>query len=197
MRQIFRLTKKDGGRGIPAAVKAAGSRFHINEMSTIKSFLFSADRHSRVLILGSMPGEESLRQQQYYAHPRNLFWEIMGELFGAGRALPYEKRLAVLRQNRVALWDVAHSCRRKGSLDSNMTDVAVNDFESLFAKTPQIHTVFFNGQMAAALFRRLVLPNLKRKLKFITLPSTSPANASISSAEKKAVWKQIRTVLES
>ena len=86
----------------------------------------------------------------------------MGDLFGAGRNLPYEKRLAVLRKTGVALWDVAHSCRRKGSLDSNMTDVAANDFASLFAATPRIHTVFFNGQTAAALFRKLVLPELER-----------------------------------
>ena len=80
-----------------------------------------------------MPGEESLRQQQYYAHPRNLFWDVMGELFGAGRELPYEERLAVLRENGISLWDVAHTCRRKGSLDSNMPDVAANNFRKLFA----------------------------------------------------------------
>jgi hypoxanthine-DNA glycosylase len=159
----------------------------------IQSFPFSADRNARVLILGSMPGEESLRQQQYYAHPRNLFWEIMGELFGAGRKRPYEERLAVLRENGVALWDVAHTCRRKGSLDSNMTDVAANNFQKLFAEAPQIHTVFFNGQTAAALFRKLVLPELNRKLELITLPSTSPANASVSPAKKKAAWSKVQT----
>jgi len=161
----------------------------------IQSFPFSADRNARVLILGSMPGEESLRQQQYYAHPRNLFWDFMGELFGAGRELPYEERLEVLRENGVALWDVAHTCRRKGSLDSNMTDVAANDFAALFEAAPQIHTVFFNGQTAAALFRKLVLPELDRNLELIALPSTSPANASISPAKKKAAWKKIQTAL--
>lgn len=161
----------------------------------IQSFPFSADKNARVLILGSMPGEESLRQQQYYAHPRNLFWEIMDELFGAGRDLPYEQRLAVLRKNGIALWDTAHSCRRKGSLDSNMTDVAANDFKKLFTEAPQIHTVFFNGQTAAALFRKLVLPGLNRELKFVILPSTSPANASVPPEKKKAAWKKIQTAL--
>ena len=99
----------------------------------IQSFPYSADKNSQILILGSMPGEESLRQQQYYAHPRNLFWDVMGELFGAGRELPYEERLAVLRENGISLWDVAHTCRRKGSLDSNMPDVAANNFRKLFA----------------------------------------------------------------
>lgn len=161
----------------------------------IQSFPFSADPNARVLILGSMPGEESLKQQQYYAHPRNLFWDMMGELFGAGRELPYEERLRVLREHGVALWDVAHSCRRKGSLDSNMTDVAANDFVSLFRTAPHIHTVFFNGQKAAALFRKLVLPNLDRKLRFVTLPSTSPANASVSVKKKKAAWSQVRAAV--
>jgi len=159
----------------------------------IQSFPFSADRNARVLILGSMPGVESLRQQQYYAHPRNLFWDFMGDLFEVGRELSYEKRLAVLRKNGVALWDVAHTCRRKGSLDSNMADVEANDFHKLFSKAPQIYTVFFNGQKAAALFRKRVLPNLNRELKLITLPSTSPANASISIAAKRKAWQRIKS----
>lgn len=162
----------------------------------IQSFPYSADQHARVLILGSMPGEESLKQQQYYAHPRNLFWDIMGDLFGAGRDLPYETRLEKLRAQGIALWDVAHSCRRKGSLDSNMTDVAANDLQRLFAAAPQIHTVFFNGQTAAALFRKLVLLNPDRELQMITLPSTSPANASIQPAKKKAAWRKVQTALK-
>ncbi len=161
----------------------------------IQSFPFSADKCSRVLILGSMPGVESLKQQQYYAHPRNLFWDMMDELFGAGRELLYEERLAVLRKHGVALWDVAHSCRRKGSLDSNMTKVEVNNFRNLFKMAPQIHTVFFNGQKAATLFRKLVVPNLDRSMKFVILPSTSPANASVSIAKKKAAWKQVRAAV--
>ena len=160
-------------------------------MSRIHSFPFSADERSRVLILGSMPGVESLKQQQYYAHPRNLFWEFMGELFGAGRELPYEERLAGLRDNRIALWDVAHSCVRPGSLDSNMSAVEANDFEALLRVSPNIESVFFNGQKAARLFNTLVLPGLKRDLDFITLPSTSPANASVSKAQKKSAWKRL------
>lgn len=166
------------------------------KIEKIQSFPFSADSNSRVLILGSMPGVESLRQQQYYAHPHNLFWDLMGELFDAGRDLPYTERLAVLRKNGIALWDVAHSCRRKGSLDSNMTGVKANDFRKLFAVAPEIHTVFLNGQKAAALFRKLVLPELKRDLELIAMPSTSPANASVSSANKKAVWRKVQTALK-
>lgn len=137
-----------------------------------------------------MPGAESLRQQQYYAHPRNLFWDFMGEFFGAGRELPYDERLAVLRNRHVALWDAAHSCVRPGSLDSDITAVEANDFESLFAAAPNIRAVLFNGQKAAALFRKLVLPGMERGLTQITLPSTSPANASVPIEKKHRLWKQ-------
>jgi len=162
----------------------------------IQSFLFSANDQSRVLILGSMPGGESLKQQQYYAHPRNLFWKLMNELFGAGWHMPYDARLVLLRKHRIALWDVAHSCRRNGSLDSNITEVKANDFIELFTAAPQIHTVFFNGQKSEELFRKLVLPVLSRKLTLISLPSTSPANASIPLEKKKEAWNQVLVVLE-
>ena len=157
----------------------------------IQSFPYSANRDARVLILGSMPGVESLKQQQYYAHPRNLFWNFMNEFFGAARELPYERRLEILRENRGALWDVAYSCRREGSLDSNMTDVKPNQFKKLFAFAPEIHTIFFNGQTAAALFKKLVPVELTAAKKLITLPSTSPANASITLGNKLAAWRQV------
>lgn len=162
---------------------------------TVQSFPYSADSRARILILGSMPGAESLRQQQYYAHPHNLFWALMEDLFDAKRELPYAERLATLRKHHIALWDVAHTCRREGSLDANITNVKANDFSSLFKTAPHIHTVFFNGQKAEALFRKLALPSLKRDLRLITLPSTSPANASIPPNQKKAAWNQIRTAL--
>ncbi len=173
----------------------------------LRSFNFSADTRSRVLILGSMPGVESLRQQQYYAHPRNLFWTFMGELFGAKRELPYEERLAILRKHGVALWDAAHRCQRGGSLDLNISDVEANDFAVLFVVAPQITTIFFNGQKAAELFRKLVdrrdLPSTTLRtggsrpadLRLITLPSTSPANAAIPVEKRRVAWKQVSEAL--
>jgi hypoxanthine-DNA glycosylase len=161
----------------------------------IQSFPFSADSRSEVLILGSMPGVESLRQQQYYAHPRNLFWDLMGEMFGATRERPYEERLKILRDNRIALWDVAHRCRRPGSLDSNISEVEANHFSVLFKTAPHIHTVFFNGKKADELFRRLVYSQMKQEILYFTLPSTSPANASISRPEKIRAWNQLKPEL--
>jgi double-stranded uracil-DNA glycosylase len=164
-------------------------------VNRIHSFPFSADERSRILILGSMPGVESLTRQEYYAHPRNLFWELMGEMFGADRTLPHDQRLAILRDHHIAVWDVAHSCQREGSLDSNMTGVIANDFESLFDVAPEIHTLFFNGQKAATLFNKLVLPSFSRDVTLVPLPSTSPANASMTIEKKQAAWEQLRSSL--
>lgn len=170
-------------------------------MGLLESFDFSARPDALILILGSMPGEESLRQQEYYAYPRNAFWDIMGELFGASRALPYPERLLRLQQHHIALWDVIKHCAREGSLDSNIKHHSVipNDFQSLFQHCPQIHTVFFNGKKAAELFQKLVLPGLAesdQQKRFITLPSTSPANASLSTRQKLEQWRLIIESLE-
>lgn len=153
-----------------------------------------------MLILGSMPGVESLKAQQYYAHPRNAFWPIMGEMFGFDRSLPYPERLERLKQNRIALWDVAHQCERPGSLDSNIRheSVIANDFAPFFVAHPRIRTVFFNGHKAAELYRRLVLPTLAEpwhSLPHHRLPSTSPAHAGMNFQQKLAQWLQIRSAL--
>ena len=153
---------------------------------------------ARVLILGSMPGEASLAAAQYYAHPRNAFWPIMGRLFGAGLELPYDERLARLNAAGVALWDVIARCRRPGSLDSaiDRDSVEANDFARLFGACPQIGHVFFNGSVAEAAFRRHVrLPPGLRPLRFARLPSTSPAHAARDFAAKLAAWQAVREAL--
>lgn len=135
-----------------------------------------------------MPGGESLRQQQYYAHPRNSFWRIMEELLGIPVNLPYEARLAELLKRGVALWDSAHSCVRPGSLDSNIRDAVANNFESLFAEYIGIRKVFFNGRAAENLFRRHTKGMALPELEYIPLPSTSPANAGMSYEQKLEAW---------
>lgn len=146
------------------------------------------------LVLGSMPGEESLRRRQYYAHPRNHFWPIAGELFGAGPALEYDARLDVLKAARIAVWDVLGACRRPGSLDSAIDpdSVRVNDFAGFFAAHPSIRLVAFNGAYAEAMFRtrvQLLRTPMPPDVEFVRLPSTSPANASIPFADKLAAWR--------
>ena len=140
-----------------------------------------------------MPGVKSLLENQYYAHPQNQFWKIMGELFGARRELAYEERLKELVKNHVALWDVVYRCQREGSLDSAIKSdtVEANDFEQLFSLAPQIRTIYFNGQKAEQLFTRLAFRSisiLPTKPNLVRLPSTSPAHATISKEEKMKVW---------
>ena len=107
-----------------------------------------------------MPGEASLKAGQYYAHPRNAFWHIMGELFGAGPSLPYQERVAILKSVGVALWDSLQACIRPGSLDASIKEEVANDFPALFAKYPKITHVFFNGSTAERSFLRHVKPAL-------------------------------------
>lgn len=166
-------------------------------MSRLQAFppVASATAHS--LILGSMPGSASLAAAEYYAHPRNLFWPIMADLLGFDAAAPYAERIAALSARGFILWDVLSACRRQGSLDSAIEteSMEMNDFASLFARYPQIDRVFFNGTLAADLFRRRVLPTLGTQAERLTLtrlPSTSPANAGTSAQAKRAAWAAIQ-----
>lgn len=157
------------------------------------SFPPVSNPRSRVLILGSMPGIRSLQEQQYYAQPRNVFWNIMGELFSAGRELPYSERLDALRANGVALWDVLRSCERPGSLDASIVAASAeaNDFDAFFASQQKIHTIFFNGKTAQLYFMRKVASTLSRPFddtRLIGLPSTSPAHAAMSYEDKLEQW---------
>ena len=149
----------------------------------------------RVLILGSMPGEKSLQMQQYYAHPQNAFWKLMGDLVGAGRALEYPQRIERLQQMGIGVWDVLASCQRpNSSLDSAITDMQANDFETLFSQHPSLTHVFFNGGKAEEAYRRYVLRSLPENygyLRYTRLPSTSPAHAGMPYQQKLGVWRQI------
>jgi double-stranded uracil-DNA glycosylase len=164
----------------------------MSEMARIHSFPPVSSADARLLILGSMPGKESLRQNQYYALPQNAFWRIMGELVGARPGLPYEERLAILKASGIALWDVLASCERKSSLDSHIRNECANDFASFFARHPHIMRVCFNGGKAEQCFRKYVqsgqtLPPLK----FCRLPSTSPAHAGMRYEDKLRAWRTV------
>lgn len=163
-------------------------------MALIYSFPPVATPSAHTLILGSMPGEASLRAGQYYAHPRNLFWPILGELTGAHPALPYVERLRCLETAGIALWDVLQCCEREGSLDTRIdtSTIVPNDFPGFLAAHPQITRVFFNGAMAEASFRRHLLKSLApRQLEYQRLPSTSPANAAFSFARRLEAWRSV------
>ena len=154
------------------------------------------DDRAEVLVLGSMPGVKSLAAQQYYAHPQNAFWKIMGELVGAGPAEPYADRLHRLADRHIALWDVLELCTTDGSLDSAIVEssIVANDFGALFRRYPRIKRVFFNGAKAEQSYLRHVARQLDTPgLTFSRLPSTSPAHASMSPAVKLAAWRAIVT----
>ncbi len=165
---------------------------HISEISPAQCFAPVAMASARVLILGSMPGQASLRAVEYYAHPRNQFWPIMGALFGADAALPYSERLQKLQKHCIALWDVLASCHRPGSLDADIdSDTAVvNDFSGFLFAHPGIRRICFNGAAAEQHFRRRVAPTLAdRNLEYHRLPSTSPAHAGMGFGEKLERWR--------
>ena len=154
-----------------------------------------------VLVLGSFPGQASLQKNEYYAHPYNGFWPIMGELLGFAHTLEYEKRVGFLNRNRVALWDVLTSCSRDGSLDSSIRkdSMIINEFDDFFENNRLIHTIFFNGAVAEAEFRKRVLttkPLAKRKFVLHRLPSTSPALATLSLSQKMQAWSVLLEALE-
>lgn len=159
----------------------------------IASFSPVANPTAKILILGSIPGEASLAANQYYAHPRNAFWPIMAELLGFAPDAPYAERLTALQQANIALWDVLHSCHRKGSLDTAIENdsVEVNDFDAFFARHPGIKLVCFNGGTAEHSYRQHVLKQGRHTaLQYVRLPSTSPAHAALSLQQKMEIWRE-------
>jgi len=150
---------------------------------------------ARVLILGSMPGIASLRAGQYYAHPRNQFWPILGALLGCDLATrAYPERVQCLVDAGIAVWDVLQSCQRPGSLDADIAPASIiaNDFTSFFQHHPAITRVYFNGTAAERHFNQRVRPLLlTRPLLYLRLPSTSPAHAALSFQAKLDAWRAL------
>ncbi|OQS25275.1 DNA-deoxyinosine glycosylase [Chromobacterium violaceum] len=151
-----------------------------------------ADDDTRLLILGSLPGDASLAASQYYAHPRNQFWRLLGDVLGRDlAALPYDARLAVLRAAGVGLWDVVAQARRKGSLDADLRDIRHNDLADFAASLPSLRAVAFNGAAAAKAEAQLAGLGLA----VARLPSSSPAHTQAYEA-KLAVWRQLERYLD-
>jgi hypoxanthine-DNA glycosylase len=161
-------------------------------MAAVNSFAPIEADSARVLILGSMPGVASLSAYQYYAHPQNAFWKIMEEILGISATADYKKRVEGLKHSNIALWDVLESCVRPGSLDTaiDMSSAKVNDIKALLQRHPEINVICFNGGIAEKIFKKRVLPLLGNfSVKYIRLPSTSPAHASMSFENKVMAWR--------
>ncbi|MDH6353784.1 hypoxanthine-DNA glycosylase [Dysgonomonas sp. PH5-45] len=154
-----------------------------------KAFPPIVSPHSQILVLGTMPGEESLRRQQYYGHPNNQFWPIMFALFEEPLTDDYQKRINLLHEKRIALWDVLASCEGKGSADSDIRNEKANNFSSFFASYPHIRHVFFASKKAESFFNEYV--GKQEGFAYTTLPSPSPANARMSLPQKIEAWQVI------
>ena len=146
-----------------------------------------------MLILGSLPGEVSLAEQRYYAHPQNLFWRLVGHAIGTDLvSLAYDARLEALRAARTALWDTVASATRNGSLDAAIRDAEHAPLAQLVSTLPELRAVAFNGRKSAAIGR----PQLAGSgLMLIDLPSSSPAYASMPYADKERLWARLADFL--
>ncbi len=166
-------------------------------MSYCQGLVPSIDAASEILILGSMPGKTSLAEQQYYAHPQNRFWRLMGLLWQEDFvAASYEERLCLLLKHRVALWDTIKSCERVGSLDSDIKNAIGNDFFAFTKEYPSIKLICLNGGASWKYFRRFNAKFIKEECcAFLPLPSTSPANARYSTEMLLEKWGKIKTAL--
>ena len=150
--------------------------------------------HTRVLVLGSLPGEASLAAGQYYANPRNQFWALIGALLDCSDlpALPYTQRLEILALHRIGLWDVFTSATRAGSLDSAIKQAASAPLAELVQRLPALQAIGFNGKLAAKAGRRAIG---SAPLALIDLPSSSPAHAAIRFAAKLERWSTLKQFL--
>lgn len=160
-------------------------------MTRKRSFPHVTDVNTRMLILGSLPGDASLAHSQYYAHPQNKFWALISEVVGEDlRAMEYEQRLQALLRHGVGLWDVIAEARREGSLDSSIADHAGNDLIGLLDELPQLKTIGFNGGTAAKLGLKM-LKERAAHYRIVLLPSSSPAH-TMAYAKKLEQWLSLR-----
>jgi len=144
------------------------------------------NEHSRILILGTLPSVKSREVQFYYGHPQNRFWKVIAAICDETVPQTIEEKKSLLLRNRIAVWDVIHSCNILGSSDSSIQDVVVNDFTEILNKAP-IESIFANGTKAYELYQKYALHQTGREI--IKLPSTSPANAGYRFERLYEEWK--------
>jgi hypoxanthine-DNA glycosylase len=156
---------------------------------TKASFAPICDMATEILILGSLPGEKSLTECEYYAHPQNRFWRIIAAITYSANPVSYSDKMSLLIDHKIGVWDVVLEAKRIGSLDSNIIDVVPNDFECFFPKQKSLKTVGFNGTKAANLFDKYFIR--PKHLKFVRLPSSSPANAKPTFDEICKKWQEL------
>ncbi len=160
-------------------------------MSRKHSFPPIADPSARLLVLGSLPGDRSLAERRYYAHPQNGFWRLMSPVVGADlSALDYEGRLATLLAAKVALWDVVAHARRPGSGDAAIADPHANDLPGLIATLPDLRAIAFNGGTAHRQGKKALGP-LAERYATVALPSSSALH-TVGLDVKAQSWSELR-----
>lgn len=161
-----------------------------------KSFLPNIDKNSKILILGSMPGVKSLEEQQYYAHPQNRFWKLMGMFCNADNLpeLNYQEKLQILLKNKIALWDVIQSCYRDGSLDSKIQNELPNDIPEFLKQFPNIKIICLNGNKSYSALKKH-FPELLKQYMCYKLPSTSLANARYKLDDLYNEWSMALSIV--
>lgn len=156
----------------------------------IYSFPSLSNKESKVLLLGTMPGVQSLSMNQYYGNTRNVFWKLLFTIYNEPFTSDYEQRKNLVLKHHIAIWDVLQACLRNGSLDSAIEQEVPNDLKKFLETHPHIEYIVFNGQKAAKYFKQYV--TISNKYKLVTLPSTSPANAGVSWEQKIKEWQIIK-----
>ncbi|MBP1932042.1 DNA-deoxyinosine glycosylase [Ammoniphilus resinae] len=166
-------------------------------MYEVQSFEPIIANESEVLILGTMPGEQSLQKGEYYANTRNQFWKIIYSIFDIKPDVEYKEKILFLKSKRIALWDVVDMCERQGSLDSNIKNEKPNNITSIISQYPNLRCVIFNGSKAHELFKKHIGLKVLEPLVYKTLPSTSPVPGKYvkSLDEKIDQWKVIKDYL--
>lgn len=139
------------------------------------------------MILGSIPGDRSIAENEYYGHPRNRFWKMLAHLTGSENPESYSAKNELLYQNHIALWDVAQQANRKGSMDSDIKNAVPNAIPELLERHPGIKLVGFNGKKAEALFDKFFVR--EKGTTYWSLPSTSPANAGFTFDALCGQWR--------
>jgi hypoxanthine-DNA glycosylase len=154
------------------------------------------DSNTRAIVLGTMPGEQSLLLQQYYSNPSNQFWRLMSAVLSANVPEDYNSRVSFLLHYGIGLWDVLESCERNGSSDSAIREERPNKLTPLLNAFPSIRCVAFNGGKASECFRRSS-EELPGEIEQLFLPSSSGAPGKYVKPLKAKIndWKILRQVV--
>lgn len=162
-----------------------------NQDSATTKFSFPpiSNPDTTILILGTIPGDKSLELGEYYGHPRNRFWKIISTITNSELPLSYSHKKALLLKSKIGVWDIAHRANRKGSLDSAIKNEEPNDLDIFISSHKNLKIIGFNGKKSQTLYDQYF--ERRTDLKYICLPSSSPANATINLENLCKTWQQL------